>query len=55
MCVQCVANALPYVGLAVGGLKVMAWQAGSTRARSPELANEDGADPLRDELHAQSI
>ena len=32
MCVQCVASSLPYVGIAVGGLKVMTWQA---RRRGP--------------------
>ena len=32
MCVNCVANSVPYVGLAAGGLKLMAWRARSARA-----------------------
>lgn len=31
MCMQCVAQSLPYVGLAIGGLRVMAWKAGRER------------------------
>ena len=47
MCVQCVANSLPYVGIAVGGLKVMTWQA---RRRGPA---RDTAGPPRAAVEAR--
>ena len=34
VCMQCVANAAPYVGVAVGGLRAMSWRATRLRQRA---------------------
>jgi len=43
MCVQCVANSVPYVGIAVGGLRAMSWNAkrSTLRARTASSASPD--------------
>lgn len=45
MCTQCVAEALPYVGMAVGGLKAMTWNASRATARRDRALVEDPAAP----------
>lgn len=45
MCAQCVANSVPYVGMAVGGLRVMSWQA--RRRRLTPAATAAPAPPER--------
>jgi hypothetical protein len=45
MCVQCVANSVPYVGLAVGGLRLMSWNA---RQSTRKLAIARRSDPDHD-------
>ncbi len=42
MCVQCVANSVPYVGLAVGGLRLMSWNA---RKSARKLSADRGTAP----------
>ena len=38
MCLNCVAGSLPYVGIAVGGLRVMGARARSARSVAPAAA-----------------
>jgi len=49
MCVQCVANAAPYVGSAVIGLRAMSWRAARARLRvdDPSPAGGEPGDEAR--------